>query len=211
MKENKFRSWFEEKGEVSLPQYSGVRVMMLPIVLGVMESIPKSIENWKGNLSNLFSICGNKGKVGYITIDEKTVKAGEAHRRGGLHVDGVYRNGPGGWGGGLWGSSGMLTVSNVEGCRAWSQEFKGSPGSEGECDHLSEQLGEPILFKKNTVYWCDGLCVHESIPMIKDTQRQFVRLSMPSSAPWFEGYTENPLGVKPTGPILAKRAFMEVV
>lgn len=59
------------------------------------------------------------------------------------------------------------------------------------------------------VYGCGALTVHKSIPMVKDTPRQFVRLSMPSDAPWYEGYTVNPLGVKPTGPIHDRRAFMD--
>lgn len=63
------------------------------------------------------------------------------------------------------------------------------------------------FFKPNKAYWLDGLCVHESIIQKEDTQRTFVRLSMPSTAPWFEGYTKNPLGIQPTGKILTKRPF----
>jgi hypothetical protein len=58
----------------------------------------------------------------------------------------------------------------------------------------------------NEVYWCNPTAVHESIPMVADVARQFVRLSMPSMAPWHEGYTRNPLGVEPTGPIHPWRA-----
>lgn len=53
----------------------------------------------------------------------------------------------------------------------------------------------------------DGLCVHESVEQKEDCERIFVRLSMPSAAPWFEGYTKNPLGILPTGKILPKREF----
>lgn len=64
------------------------------------------------------------------------------------------------------------------------------------------------MFKPNVVYWVDGLCVHESVPMVRDCDRQFSRLSMPSDAPWFEGYTVNPLGVMPSGEILPARKYM---
>lgn len=162
------------------------------------------------------------GQVGYLTIDEKMVEPGETHRRRGLHVDGVYANGAGGWsggsGGGGWGggdapgmkATGMLTVSSVSGCRAWCQDFKGWPGAEGECDHLSDQCQDEscAVLSPSVAYWLDALCVHESLPMKARTPRQFVRLSLPSTAPWFDGYTENPLGVKPTGPILPRREFM---
>jgi hypothetical protein len=54
------------------------------------------------------------------------------------------------------------------------------------------------------------MCVHESVPVATDTERTFVRLSMPSTAPWFEGYTVNPKGILPTGPILPRRTFMDM-
>jgi hypothetical protein len=47
------------------------------------------------------------------------------------------------------------------------------------------------------------------MPMKTATKRQFVRLSLPSDGPWFEGYTENPLGIKPPVEILPRREFMD--
>lgn len=209
-----FESKYEERGPVDLPDFSGIRVMMMPLILGMGDSIPPMLDRWRGTLAKLFDFCPqHKGQVGYLTIDEKHVKASTTHRREGLHVDGVLNGRAGGWGGGGgggWGASGtgMLTVSNPAGCRAWRGTFDGWPGNDGECDHLRDQLGDGELFKPNTCYWVDGLCVHESVPMEKDVDRTFCRLSMPSTAPWFEGYTENPLGVKPTGEILPRRKYM---
>ena len=177
-------------------------------------------------LIGLFDMQDYHGKVGYLTICEKHLSEGETHRRAGKHVDGVYKNAAGGWGGGGggWGggidptpglemqkSTGMLTASSVRGCKAWKQDFSGWPGDEGECEHLSYQCldGSAEILSENTVYWVDALCVHESLPMKFATNRQFVRLSLPSTAPWFDGYTENSLGVKPTGPILERRPFMD--
>lgn len=209
----KFDSKFLEAGKVYLPKHSGTRVMMMPIVLGKIDSLPAHLEQYKPALRDLFEKCKqHHGQIGYLTIDEKDLKAGETHRRAGKHVDGVHEGSCGGWGGGGggWGSkgNGMLTVSNVPGCRAWNQTFDGEIGQDGECDKLAAQCEEGTLFQANTVYWVDGLCVHESVPMERDTQRTFLRLSMPSRAPWFEGYTENPLGIKPTGPILPPRKYM---
>lgn len=207
-----FESCFHRVAPLPLPAFSGTRVMMMPLILGDPDSIPEFLSHWKATLMKLFEMGGHAGEVGYLTLDEKRVAAGATHRRAGAHVDGVYQGRAGGWGGGGWGSAGngMLTVSSVPGCRAWAQRFEGWPGLEGECDHLLEQARPEAetLFEANTVYWVDGLCVHESLPMARGTERQFVRLSMPSTAPWFEGYTENPLGVAPTGPILPRRPFM---
>lgn len=211
-----FTSAFKKVGPINLPEFSGLRVMMLPVVLNDLGTVPDMLDGYRDTLAGLFGMCpSHAGKVGYITIDEKRVGPSATHRRAGKHVDGIYqgRNGSWGGGGGSWGSagSGMLTVSNPAGCRAWDQEFDGWPGYEGECDHLSDQCRDDraTLFEPGVVYWVDGMCVHESVPMVRETNRQFVRLSMPSDGPWFEGYTENPLGVKPTGPILPRRRFMD--
>ncbi len=222
-----FSSDFERKQEINLPEFSNTRIMMMPIMLGDTNSIPSFLDGWKPALESMFEMQDHNEKVGYLTIDEKIVAAGSTHRRAGKHVDGIYKNAAGGWGGGGggWGggieptpgldmqkSTGMLTVSSTSGCKAWKQIFNGWPDDEGSCDHLSSQCKEKEseIFSANTVYWVDALCVHESMEMERDTKRQFVRLSLPSTAPWFEGYTENPLGILPTGDILERRDFMSM-
>jgi hypothetical protein len=214
-----FESRCERVTEVHLPEFTGLRVMMMPIVIGEVDSLPPTLNDWKTAAAVLFAsdIIHNKrrdnqGKVGYLTIDEKEVLVGQTHRRAGLHIDGGRGKG---WGGGSGGwahsSTGMLTVSNIEGCHAWLQDFDGEPGDEGNCEHLRSQLkdGARVIFHPNVVYWASGHCVHESIPQPVSVKRQFVRLSLPSDAPWFEGYTENPLGIKPTGEILPRREYMD--
>lgn len=210
-----FISSFEHRGAVALPVFSGTRIMMMPLALGDLSTVPDFLKAWRPALETLFGMTKDRG-VGYLTIDEKIVEPGQTHRRRGLHVDGIYRGGPGAWGAGgpgPWGApgSGMLTISSIPGCRAWRGTFAGKPGFEGECDHLESQCrdADATTFETGEVYWLDGLCVHESVPMTERVPRQFVRLSMPSCAPWFEGYTVNPLGIEPTGPILPRREFMD--
>lgn len=223
----KFHSEYKQLGVVELPQFTGLRLMMLPVIIGDSASIPDFAQSYNRlfeEISDMPHASDHKGCVGYLTIDEKLVKPQTSHRRGGLHVDGIYRGSAGGWGGGgSWGGGegpidddgepsgpGMLTVSNPPGCIAYNQWFEGTPGDEGECDHLGSQCRNGELLEPNRVYWLNPVCVHESIPLNEETTRQFIRLSLPSTAPWFEGYTENPLGIKPTGPILAEREFMKV-
>lgn len=112
---------------------------------------------------------------------------------------------------GSWGSRehGMLLVASDFGCNLYSGMFEGGTDNEGGCEHLRAQCGTPSPMTPNVIHWLGGLCVHESLPMAKPTRRQLVRLSLPSEGPWFEGYTESPLGVKPTGPILPRRVFMD--
>lgn len=206
-----FNSSFQELGACPVPAFAGTRIMMMPLMLGDMSSVPLSLIGWTQALQRLFKWAGHLGEVGYITIDEKIVRAGTTHRRAGLHVDGLYRGHAGAWGGGPWGGGGMITVASTRNCRAWNQTFEGWPGDDGECDHLAGQCrdGASTLFDAKTAYYLEGLCVHESVPVPQDTARQFVRLSFPSRGPWFEGYTPNPLGVQPTGEILPRRRFMD--
>lgn len=207
-------SEYRRLGTVPLPEFTGIRVMMMPIVIGDASSIPEELSGYLPTLEAMWGRCSqHNGKVGYVTIDEKMVRAGETHRRRGLHVDGVYHGKAGGWGGGPggpWAKGGMIIASSPAGCKAWEGTFRGEPGPEGECDHFADQCDEGIVLEEGVAYWMSATCVHESLPQEEDVERQLIRLSFPSDAPWFEGYTENPLGIEPTGPILPRRdEFMD--
>lgn len=228
---DEFDSIFKACYEVKLPEYSGMRIMMMPVIIGNPDSIPEFMKQYRALFE---SMCGDTtanihaGDVGYLTVDEKQVKAGKSSRRKWLHVDGAgketaIRRIPGGpvegtvyvSGGRCFGAigNGMLTVSTPSGCKAYNQRFIGRWGDEGECEHMRNQCMESSakVFEPSMMYWLDGLCVHESLPMQIDTPRQFVRLSLPSDGPWFDGYTVNPTGVNPSGPILPRRTFMDVI
>ncbi len=101
-------------------------------------------------------------------------------------------------------------MASVFGCVGWAGEFEGLPGPDGDCSHLVDQCAAKpaIEFEPLRAYWCGPLAVHASVPVQADCRRQFLRVSMPSKAPWHEGYTRNPLGIKPAGPILPARPGM---
>jgi len=140
------------------------------------------------------------GQVGYLTIDEKRLKVGDTLRRAGPHVDGWYKGGCGAWGsgpgrpGGSWGSAGngMLVASNTDHCRFYPGLVLSEIGDEGDINPYDLEKNYYVDSEPGAVYWVDGLCVHESMPVLEDVDRQFIRLSMPSSGPWFEGYTKKP-------------------
>lgn len=182
--------------------------MMMPVRLGSLGGVPEHYAELCAELYGLMDQA-HAGEVGYLTIDEQRLEAGKTLRRSGLHVDGYYHGRCGGWGGGGgWGSvgNGMLTLSSTPHCRAYAGTFEGEPGWEGECDHI--EVGEGETFAAGRVYWVDGACVHESLPVTERAERQFVRLSMPSNGPWFEGYTPSPVGVLPSAEILPQRSFL---
>jgi hypothetical protein len=200
-----FQSKVEEGIAVRFPKFRGIRVMMMPfLVEDPIGTLPENLYHYATMTRDILNYGADRG-VGYITIDESLVKTGETHRRPGLHVDGIGPDGraaPYGGGGG-YAARGMYLAASVKGCRGWNKVFKGWPGLNGDCAHLSDQCRpeDAIPFEANTVYWCSPLAVHEPLQLAQDTPRQFLRVSMPSDAPWHEGYTENPLGIKPGGPI----------
>jgi hypothetical protein len=229
--------------DVPMPAHQGLRILLMPIIMGDNSTVPYP------DLFPMLDVMAkvkpqHKGKVVYLTVDQKVVEAGKTHRRPGLHVDGyphtiadqTYGNaergydgrpgiwaghahggtwgGGGGWGGGsknlYWhDGTGLLTVSSVEGCRAWNQNFPGEPKVEGDCEHLREHCKEAVVLEANSLYWMSPGCVHESMPVAADIQRTFVRLSLPSACDWYDGCTPNPLGVKPSGKIARRRQFID--
>lgn len=195
-----------------MPKFTGVRVMMMPYLMeDIRGTLPGFLQQYVNIVETMSAQCDSG--VGYLTVDEAFVRAGETHRRPGLHVDGVDETGSvGGWGGGGgWGTAGMTVLSSHVGCRAWYQWFDDLPKEDGDCEHLRKSCKPMCQFtlEPGRIYKFEPLTVHESIPMNRDTERQFVRVSYPSNAAWYEGYTENPLGIKPTGPIRARRPGMD--
>lgn len=202
----------------SFPTFTGIKIMMMPFYAQDLDSLPYYLDSYKPMLKHMIEKAPEHvefptNSTAYLTIDEKVLAPNVIQRKPGLHVDGMYKgtlSGAWGGGGGGWGSvgNGMLLVSNTTGlCDIWTGSFKGVPINDGDCEHLREQLHSmrQHTLKAGEVIWADGLCVHESYPTKKEVKRQFVRISMPNNAPWFEGYTENPLGIKPSGCIINER------
>lgn len=205
-----FKSEVREVGRVSIPAYCGTRVMMMPFHLhDVADTLPEDLARWRGAVQAIVEIGSVHHGTAYLTLDEAAISRGETHRRPGLHVDGVGPRGDaGGWGGGGgYGSNGMLMTSTHVGCVAWNQMFEGWPGPDGDCAHLAKQLHDDAMveLQPGVVYHCGPMTVHQALPMTEACRRSFMRISMPSDSPWYEGYTENPTGVRPTGPIHPRR------
>lgn len=202
------------------PEFSGTRVMMMPFYTYDLSSIPDSLSHYIPLINNMLSktpefVQSFEGNTAYLTIDELYVKAGKIQRKSGLHVDGMYNNTlAGAWGGssggGGWGScsNGMLLASNTDDlCVYYTGNVEGVPINDGDCEHLRDNLEnmEEHYMKAGDVVWADGLLMHESLGAKCDVNRQFIRISLPNNSPWFVGYTENPLGIKPCGEIIDQR------
>lgn len=201
------------------PEFSGTRVMMMPFhAHNVQGSLPASLDSYKPLLQAMIDrapkhVVFPEDATAYLTIDEMHLEPGVIQRKPSLHVDGMYQgelSGAWGGGGGGWGSvgNGMLLSSNTSDlCKMWTGQFKGLPINDGECDHLRSELDskEMYSFQAGDVIWADGLLVHESYAAQHAVDRQFVRVSLPNNSPWFVGYSENPLGIKPCGRVIDER------
>lgn len=199
----------EDLGRLRLPPFTGVRVVMMPFLMEEPHgSIPEFFSAYRPAISHICEIATVKQGVGYLTIDEALVRAGETHRRPGLHVDGA---GP--WGSPApWGKNGMFLAASHVGCWGYRQTLiDAQPGPDGDCEHLRSGLPMGFPMKAKHLYWCSPMALHEALPMRVDTRRQFLRVSMPSDAPYQREYTPNPTGIVPLGapapPRAAQMAF----
>lgn len=196
------KSEITELGRVTFPEPSGIRVMMMPFLLEDLATIPW--RGWRAVIAGMFGGADRGRGIAYLTIDEATVRRGETHRRPGKHVDGC-----GAWGSPTpkpWARRGMILASSHVGCRGWNGTYAGTPGADGECDDIAVPTRDEVVMQPGVAYRCAPTAIHESLPMRTDTMRQLCRVSMPSDEAWFDGYTESPFGVKPTGEIRPMRS-----
>jgi hypothetical protein len=155
------------------------------------------------------------GKVGYLTIHESEVRAGQAQRRPGLHCEspgsvlnesGQYTNDRIDWGCGIVRGDrstvrgGIYMASNVpNSSRLWDIKVR-SPvvGKLGDLEHLRDLLGDGKVLEADKMYWLTDATPHESLRLSSSTHRQFFRLVTSSLSAWYpEHSTPNPRGVIP--------------
>jgi hypothetical protein len=184
---------------ITLPEYKGDRLYMHEFDM-TNPSLPMGYERWNTTLKEIVAASPKQTGKAYITIDEKIVRAGKSHRRGGPHTDGNYLFGWGGGGGWLTGEDGrflpreqhkeqycsekggMLIVSSYEACDGWNGEYNGEPNQGGDCSHLDLEKMEKFRLKSNTLYWGNSTFIHESLPISEDVERQLIRITLPADA-----------------------------
>lgn len=223
-------SKFKTISLVEFPKFTGLRIMHMPYHTHDLLSLSGVADQYAPFLAALKS--HTPPGVGYLTIDEVSLKKGEVHRRPGLHVDGVDETGPnrlsgggggwgggsgGGWGGGYtapsvragYGATGMIVAASHLGSCAYAQTFSGEAKANGDCEHMRFQCKDHSPLLAGVAFGLEPMTVHESLPVEEDCNRQFIRISFPSNSAWYEGYTVNPNGVKPQGEIRpARKEFM---
>lgn len=188
---------------VEIPSWCGDRIYMHPIDLSGPVVLPYGVCRWQPLVDCALSSLPIREGIGYVTIDEKEVVAGQTHRRGGAHTDGNYLYGWKGGGGWMTGTDGrylpeekhkaqycsttggMLITSSHEGCRVWQGEYAGEPRQGGDCEHLRSQLAKMtnLLLEPFKLYWMNSTAIHESLPMPQTVRRSLLRITLPADAP----------------------------
>jgi len=191
---------------ITFPQFSGIRCLMMPYIQGDSASIPEIYRPYKGIVESVFL---QKGDIGFLTIDESLATEGKPHRgqrarysralhtEAGKHpIGNAYQ-----WG---WGSKPRVTLdrdvrillaNNLEdSCAVWDAEHEDT-SPDGDIGHAADEYpyGDAIFLKAGEVHEIGILTPHESLPVQRDFDRQFLRIvssGVHGREPYF---TQNPL------------------
>jgi hypothetical protein len=156
--------------------------------------MPKGFEDYLDPVRALCVSAGAREGFATVTIDEKMVHAGMSQRRPRPHVDGCFMPQAMSWGHppqwlhycndigrGPISRMAVIVAASVSGCRAWKGTFKGAPASDGDLQHINDQLDEGQILPANVGYLLSPDCVHESMIFPKATRRTFLRIALPLS------------------------------
>ncbi len=97
-----------ERGTIEFPEYQGVRCYMMPVIQGDASSLPFHLIQYH-EIIDALALPGERGEIGYLTIDESEVAAGASQRGYGanertIHTEACLHGDIAAWGGGwTWG------------------------------------------------------------------------------------------------------------
>lgn len=195
--------------QITFPEFTGIRCLMMPYIQGDSSSVPEQYKSYEEILDSVFV---NKGDIGYLTIDESPVIAGNPHRGArakynrALHTEaGRDPNKIYCWGsGGRWGSNNRVTLDRdvqillannlSDSCALWNTDHEDT-SADGDIGHFADKYpyDKAVLMKTGEVHQIGILTPHESLPVKQDFNRQFLRIvssGVHGREPYF---TQNPL------------------
>lgn len=193
---------------VKFPEFSGLRCLMMPYIQGEPDSVPAAYDAYADVIGSVFV---RRGDIGYLTIDESTAVKGTPHRgtrattERALHTEaGKLPDGPYNWGGHVWGGTPrvrldpdvqILLANNVDDpCAVWDAHHEDT-SEDGDIGYAADQypLEQAVMVKAGEVHQIGILTPHESLPVTRNVQRQFLRIissGVHGREPYF---TQNPM------------------
>ncbi len=178
---------------------------MMPYIQGDPESVPEIYAPYADIIQSVFH---KKGDVGFLTIDESLAVAGKPHRgerarhERAIHTEAGARPGNAfGWG---WGCSGVIALdrhvtillaNNLDdSCAVWDTEHPDT-SRDGDIGHAADlyPYEDAILMKAGEVHQIGILTPHESLPVKRDCNRQFLRILSSGVHGREDYFTVNPL------------------
>ena len=181
---------YQDLGPVELPVWQGRQRYMHTFD----PAAPVMEEGFEDYFDTVFALCRaaniQTGEA-HMTVDEKIVQSAMSQRRPGAHVDGRFLPTKGRWGhndepGGSWAHycnrvpmdrMSVVVASSVPGCIAYRGTFEGKPKSDGDMEHIRDQLGNGELLPSGRGFLMSPDCVHESVVFSKATKRLFLRIA----------------------------------
>jgi len=194
---------------INFPNFSGVRCLMMPFIQGEPSSVPSMYAAYNDIISNTFF---KRGNIGFLTIDESFVQAGQPHRGArakfgrALHTEaGKDPNQNYRWGsGGGWGKAPhrvtldrdvkIILSNNIDdSCAIWdsTHENTSEDGDIGYAANVYPYVDATFL-KAGEVHEIGILTPHESLPVQESCNRQFLRIISSGVHGREEYFTQNP-------------------
>ena len=193
---------------INFPKYTGVRCLMMPYIQGDPISVPEIYADYWDIIESIVVV---RGDIGYLTIDESPVHAGQPHRGAralhgrALHTEaGRDPQRSYGWGGAGWGRTHRVTLdadvsillaNNVEeSCAIWDATHENT-SLDGDIGYAaaSYPYEDAIFMKPGEVHAIGILTPHESLPVRADCNRQFLRIVSAGVHGREDYFTRNPL------------------
>lgn len=193
---------------ISFPPFSGIRCLMMPYVQGEHDSVPETYASYRDIIDSVFL---RKGDLGFLTIDESIAVKGKPHRGErsryprALHTEaGKNPNYMLGWGSVGWGCNHTVTLdrgvrillaNNLgDSCAIWDAEHEDT-SLDGDIGYAADDYPyeDAVFLDAGDVYEIGILTPHESLPVDRDFERQFLRIvssGVYGREPYF---TANPL------------------
>lgn len=188
----KYLSSVKKLGQITFPEYKGDRVYMRPFFK--RNGLPVEFKRWQSTVDQMLDGIETNDLI-YLMIDQTFVKAGQAQRRPGLHIDGYWDGGkhsshtskpPNHHSGSTsWGNStfrdpeAIILASNVYASRGFNGYYEGPIKEMGDCSHVIVGDLKEVLLEPNIAYCGNVTFLHESLPVKEDCFRTLVRLNLP--------------------------------